>query len=185
LIRSELESLGIRRPVDGTDMAKAHREAETRHERLTEYAAEEALRLHPDAAAIIREDDARREREERARREAKEARERIEKENYRRFRASILELAARFGEEAPIITNAQDGRTYSGRVIGIVERDGHNYAAQVIGENRVILHYIEKDGLSQIAAIVGRNVEIKCLDWRIGAIMEEPERRERSRGWSR
>jgi hypothetical protein len=33
--------------------------------------------------------------------------------------------------------------------------------------------------------IIGRNVEIKCLDWRIGAIAEEWERHERSRGWSR
>jgi hypothetical protein len=33
--------------------------------------------------------------------------------------------------------------------------------------------------------IVGKKVEIKCLDGRIGAIAEESERHERSRGWSR
>jgi hypothetical protein len=53
LIRSNLESLGVKHSADGTDMAKAHKEAERRHECLTESAAEEALRLHPDAAAII------------------------------------------------------------------------------------------------------------------------------------
>jgi hypothetical protein len=108
-IRSDLELLGVKRAPDWTDMDKAHREAAARHERLKEYAAEEALCLHPDAAAIIREDDARREREERARREAEEAKERIEKENHRRFRVSIQELVAKFGKEAFIITNAQDG----------------------------------------------------------------------------
>jgi hypothetical protein len=33
LIRSDLESLGVRRPTDGTDMDKAHKEAAARHER--------------------------------------------------------------------------------------------------------------------------------------------------------
>jgi hypothetical protein len=69
--------------------------------------------------------------------------------------------------------------------MGIVENDGYHYAAQLIDENRVILHHIEKDGLRQIAAIAGRNVEIKCLDGHIGAIAEGSERRERNRGWSR
>jgi hypothetical protein len=185
LIRSGPESLGVKRALGGADMGEAHREAAVRHERLKEYAAEEALRLHPGAAAVIHEDDARREREERTRREAEEAKAREEKEHNRRFRASILEMAAKFGEEVPIITNAQDGRTYSGRVIGTTERNGHHYAAQVIGENRVILHDIEEGDLPQIALIVGKKVEIKCLDGRIGTIAEASERRERSRGWSR
>jgi hypothetical protein len=185
VIRSDLESFGVRRALGGADMGEAHRDATMRHERLKEYASEEALRLHPGAAAVIHEDDARIEREERARREAEEAKAREEKEINRRFRASILELAAKFGEKAPIITNAQDGRTYSGRVIGTAERNGHHYAVQVIGENRVILHNIEKGDLPQIALIVGQKVEIKCLDGRIGTIAEESGRRERSRGWSR
>jgi hypothetical protein len=117
MLNADLESLGARRAVNLADIGKAHMGAETRHDRHKEYAAEEARRLHPDAAAIIREDDTRREREEQARREAEEARERIEKENYRRFHASIRELAARFGKEALIITNAQDGQTYSGIII--------------------------------------------------------------------
>jgi hypothetical protein len=184
-LRSDLESLGVRRAHDGADMGEAHKEAAMRHERLKEYASEEALQLHPGAATVIHEDDARREREERARRKAEEVKAREEKELNRRFRASILELAAKFGEEAPIITNAQDRRTYSGFIIGTAERNGHHYAAQVIGENRVILHDIEKDDLPQIALIVGKKVEIKCVDGRIGAIAEESGRHERSRGWSR
>jgi hypothetical protein len=69
--------------------------------------------------------------------------------------------------------------------MGTVENNGHCYAAQIIGDNHVILHDVEKDGMSQIAAIVGKKVEIKSLDGRIGAIAEESERRERIRGWSR
>ncbi|MDR1510432.1 MAG: relaxase/mobilization nuclease domain-containing protein [Synergistaceae bacterium] len=185
MIRSDLESLGVRRAHDGVEMDKAHREAATRHDRLKEYAAEEALRLHPDAAAIVREDDARIEREERAQREAEEMKARIREENYSCFRASIRELAAKFGEEVFIVTNAQDGRSYSGLVLGTAERDGSHYAAQMIGDSHVILHHVEKDDLPQVAAIVGKNVEIKCLDRRIGTIVEEREWRERSRGWSR
>jgi hypothetical protein len=185
LIRSDLESIGVRRLADETDMGKAHKEAAVRHERLKEYAAEEALRLHPDAAAIIHEDDARREHEERVRREADEARARIEKESYGRFRISIRELAAKFGEEAFIVTNAQDGRNYSGLILGTAEHNGHHYAAQLIGDSHVILHHVEKGDLPQIASIVGKNVEIKCLDGRIGAIEEEHEQHERHRGWSR
>jgi hypothetical protein len=156
-----------------------------RHECCKEYAAEEALRLHPAAAAIVREDDARIEREERARLEAVEAKARIEKENYRRFRVSIRELAAKFGKEAFIITNAQNGRSYSGHILGTAEHNGHHYAAQLIDEGRVILHHAEKSDLPQIASIVGKNVEIRCVDGRIGAICEEHIQRERNRGLSR
>jgi hypothetical protein len=161
------------------------REAVARHERFKEYAAEEARRLHPDAAAIIREDDMKREREELARRETEEAKVRIEKENHRRFRASILELAAKFVHEAPIVTDAQDGRTFSGLIMGAAERDGRRYAVQMIGGYHVILHYVEKGDLPQIASIVGKRVEIKCLGRRIRAIEEVPERHERSRGRGR
>jgi hypothetical protein len=185
LIRSDLESLGVRLARDKTDMGKEHKEAEARHERIKEYAAEEALRLHPGAAAIIREDDVRREREERERREAEEVGERIEKENYRRFRASIRELAARFGKDALIVTNAQEGRTYSGLILGTVEHNAHHYAVQIMSDDHVILHGVEKEDSPKIASIVGKKVEIKCLDGRIGAIAEERGVRERSRGWSR
>ncbi|MDR1579854.1 MAG: hypothetical protein LBS35_05815, partial [Synergistaceae bacterium] len=72
VIRSDIEYLGVQRALDGADMSEAHRKAAMRHERLKEYAAEEALRLHPSAAAVIHEDDARREAEEAKAREEKE-----------------------------------------------------------------------------------------------------------------
>jgi hypothetical protein len=134
---------------------------------------------------IVREDTARREREERAKHEAEEAKAREENESYGLFRASIRELAARFGKDALIVTNAQDGRIYDGSIIGLVERNGHHYAAQMMYGGHVILHNVEKDDLPKIASIVGKNVEIKCFDGRIWAIGEERGAREKSRGWSR
>jgi hypothetical protein len=48
-----------------------------------------------------------------------------------------------------------------------------------------ILHNVEKSDLPQIASIIGKKVEIKSLDGRIGAIAEELERHEMNMGWSR
>jgi hypothetical protein len=179
-IAADLEALGVKPSSD-----KAGHEAEARHGRYDNLALEEALRQNPDAAAIIREDDARIESGERARREAEEAKDRIEKENYKRFLLAVRELAAKFGGEALIVTNAQDGRNYSGLILGTAEHNGHHYAAQMMSDGHVILHHAEKGDLPRIASIAGKKAEIKCLDWRIGAIAEEQERRERNRGWSR
>jgi hypothetical protein len=185
LVRSDLESFGVKHAPDGADVDKARREAAIRHERCNEHAAEEALRLHPDAAVIIREDYVRREREERTRREAEEAKSRIEEENYKRFRASIRELAKRFGKEALIITNAFGNKTYGGLILGTVERNDHHYAAQLIDEGRVILHNVEKSDLYKISELTGKDIEIRSVDGDIAAIVEERERHERNRGWSR
>jgi hypothetical protein len=48
-----------------------------------------------------------------------------------------------------------------------------------------IMYTVEKSDLPQINTIVDKNVEIKCLDGRIGAIAEECRQIERNRGWSR
>ncbi|MDR1581441.1 MAG: hypothetical protein LBS35_13880, partial [Synergistaceae bacterium] len=140
-------------------------------------AAEEALRLHPSAAAVIHEDD--------ARREAEEAKAREEKEINRRFYAAILELAGRFNKEVSFVTNAQDGRNYSGLMLGAVERNGHYYAAQIGYDGHVFLHDIKKDDLLAIAAWAGKKADIVSSEGRIGTIAEECKRRERNRGWSR
>jgi hypothetical protein len=137
-IASDLETLGVK-----SSSSNAEKEAEDRHGRYDKFALEESLRRNPDAAAVIREDDARIEHEERARFEAEEAKAREELENNKRFRAAIQELAKRFGRDAFIITNAFDKRTYDGLLLGAVERNGHHYAVQSIGEGHVILHSIE------------------------------------------
>jgi hypothetical protein len=67
-LNSALESLGVKHTADRANIDKAHKEAMTKHERFKQY-----------AAAIIREDDMKRESEELARREAEEAKSRIQK----------------------------------------------------------------------------------------------------------
>jgi hypothetical protein len=118
LLRSDLESLSVKLSLDGTDIGMAHREAEASHELVREYTAEEALRLHPEAAAIIREDDARREREERVRREAEEARERIEKESYGRFHLSIRGLPPNLARKCLSSQTPKTGETIAGSCLG-------------------------------------------------------------------
>jgi hypothetical protein len=179
-IAADLEALGVK-----SSSSNAEKEAEERHGRYDKLALEEALRRNPEAAAIIREDDARIEQEKRARLEAEEAKVREEQENYKHFRMAIQELAKRFGREAFIITNAFDKRTYDGLLLGTVERNGHHYAAQLIDEGRVILHGIGTDDLTKIQSLSGKKVEIRSIKGHIGTIAEEQERRERNRGWSR
>jgi hypothetical protein len=179
-IAADLEALGVKSFSD-----KAEHEAEARHRHYDKLALEEALRQNPDAATIIREDDAKIEREKRVRLEAEEAKAREEKENNRHFYAAIRELAGKFNKEVSFVTNAQDGRHYSGLIIGVVERNEHHYAAQIMYDGHVILHNIKKSDLPQIAATVGKNVESRYVDGCIEAIAEEQERRERNRGWSR
>jgi hypothetical protein len=179
-IVADIEALGVK-----SSAYQAEKEAEAHHKRYDELAFEEALRLNPEAAAIIREDNARLEREERAKREAEEACAREEKEENKRFRTAIMELAAKFGKEAFIITNAQEGKTYGGLILGAVEKNGYHYAAQIMYDGHVILHNVEKSDLPEIASIAGKDVEIRNVYGRIGTIVEKHGERERNRGWSR
>jgi hypothetical protein len=176
-IAADLEALGVKSSSGNTE-----KEVEDRHSRYDKYALEEALRLHPDAAEVIREDAARIEREERAQREAEEAKAREEREINKRFRIDIQELAKRFSKEVFIITNAFDKRAYGGLLLGAVERNGHHYAAQSIGGGHVILHDIEADDLTKIRLLSGKKVEIRNVDGHIETIAEEQECRVRSRG---
>jgi hypothetical protein len=179
-IVSDLETMGVKYGA-----GNAENEAEYRHGNYEKFALEEALRQNPAAAKIIREDDAMREREERAKREAEEAEEREREKNYKLFRMAIRELAAKYGKNAFIVTSAQDGRNYGGLLLGTVERDGHYYAVQDIGDDHVILHGAEKDDLPDIQAMTGKKVEIRNDGGRVSSIAEEIEHRERNRGWSR
>jgi hypothetical protein len=177
-IIADLKALGV--DSDRPDIAE--REAERQHKSIQEYAHSEAIRLHPDAAEVIRLDDARRESEER---ETK-ARERdvIEKSNM--LRASVRKLAeASTGERVFIVTDAQEGRKYSGLLVGIIEQDERYVAVQVLHGGHVIIHDISKDDVQKVERLVGLSVELSSEsdNFRIEA---EPNRRnERSKGWSR
>jgi hypothetical protein len=179
-IAADLEALGVK-----SSTGDAAKEAEECHGRYDKLARQEALRKNPEAAAVIREDDARIEREERARREAEEAKVREERESNRRFYTAIRELAGKFGKEVFIVTNAQDSRNYSGLLLGAAEQGGRYYAAQIAYDGHVFLHDIGKDDLPAIAAWAGKKVDIVNSEGRIGTIAEECERQKGNRGWSR
>jgi hypothetical protein len=147
-------------------------------EHIAGDAAKEFDSLNPSTAAVIRDEEIRAERE-------KQERERKERESYRNFRASIQELAANFGKQASIVTNAQDGRGYSGLMLGVAAHNGHYYAAHYLGDGHVILHSVSKEELPQISAVAGERVEISCRGGRIGEMSEEPKRPERGRRRSR
>jgi hypothetical protein len=151
---------------------------ENGQERIISGAAKEFDSLNPSIAAVIRNDEIRREHEE-------QARERKEKEARTKFYASIRELAANFGKQASIITSAQDGRNYSGLMLGVTETNGHYYAVHYIGGGHVILHSADKEELSSISIVTGKEVEISCKNYKIGEIHEESHQLERHRGWSR
>jgi hypothetical protein len=154
------------------------RNIETGHGRITAETAKEFDNLNPSIVAVIRDDDTRSERE-------RQERERKEAEGRSRFYTSIRELAADFGKHVSFTTNAQEGRNYSGLLLGTAERDGHYYAVHLNYGDHVILHDITKDEVPTIEAIKGKKVEISCHDGMIGEIFEEYQRPERSRGWSR
>jgi hypothetical protein len=153
--------------------------AKTGRERITIDTAREFDTLNPSLAAVIRDDDLRKERE-------KAECERKEAEASKKLRAAVMELAAKFGKNANIVTDAREGKDYSGLMLGTAERGGRYYALQYIGDGHVIRHGTAKDRLPAIEALKGKHVGISCDgNGDIRAIREEPEQRDRSRGFSR
>jgi hypothetical protein len=160
------------------DIENHPRDLEAGREKITRDVAKEFGSLNPSIAAVIHDDDVRREREE-------QERERNEAEARKHFYASIRDMAAGYGKKVSIATNAQDGRNYSGIMLGVAERDGHYYAVHLSYGEHVILHRVTKDELPVIESVVGKKVEVSCRNNGIGEIREEPQRRGHSRGWSR
>jgi hypothetical protein len=92
------------------------------------------------------------------------------------------------GEQMIIVTNASDGKEYSGQLFGILEKNGHFYAAQHIGDNHIILHYADRNNLLELKALTGQKVKIKSDNVCIQNIIDSRSRSERldkKRGWSR
>jgi hypothetical protein len=63
------------------------------------------------------------------------------------------------GEQMIIVTNAFNRKNYSGLLLGAIEKNGHFYAAQCIGDNYVLLHDASKD-LTKLKTLTGQKVEI-------------------------
>jgi hypothetical protein len=92
------------------------------------------------------------------------------------------------GEQMIIVTNASDGKEYSGPILGILEKNGYFYAAQHLGENHIILHDADRNDLPALKALVGQEVEITSDNGSILNILDSQslsKRLERNRGWSR
>jgi hypothetical protein len=87
-----------------------------------------------------------------------------------------------------IVTSAFDGRNYSGLLLEVLEKNGHFYAAQNIGDNHIILHDADPSDLPALNALIGQEVEITSDNGRIQNIVDSRSRietHERNRGWSR
>jgi hypothetical protein len=118
-----------------------------------------------------------------------EIQEKISRESSMSIHAMARELAQKIlREPVMIVTNAFDGRNYSGALIGVLEKNGHFYAAQNIGDNHIILHGADPSNIPVLKALVGQDVEITSGNGRIKGIVNSRSRFERlacTRGWSR
>jgi hypothetical protein len=118
-----------------------------------------------------------------------EIRGKISRESSMSIHAMARELAQKIlREPVMIVTNAFDGRNYSGLLLGILEKNGHFYAAQNIGDNHIILHSTDSGDLLALKSMIGQKVEIKNDNGRIQNIVDSgsrAERLEKSIGWSR
>jgi hypothetical protein len=118
-----------------------------------------------------------------------EIREKISRESSMSIHAMARELAQKIlREPVMIVTNAFNGRNYSGLLLGVLEKNGYFYAAQNIGDNHIILHGADPSDLPAIKSMIGQKVEIKNDDGRIQNIVDSRSRietRERNRGWGR
>jgi hypothetical protein len=178
LIIDDLKALGV--DTDKPDIAE--REAEYRYKSIQVYAHSEAVRLHPDAAEVIRLDKIRMEREER---EAKE-RERAINEKFNKLRASVRKLAeAKTSEHVFIVTDDQEGKKYSGVLIGVVEQNDRYVAVQALHGGHVIIHDINKNDVDRVESLAGSHVELSGEDDSFRIEVESRERNERNRGWGR
>jgi hypothetical protein len=62
------------------------------------------------------------------------------------------------------------------------------YAAQCIGDNRIILHDAAEDNVPTLETLIEQNVDITSDNERIGSLMDTQGRfkqLERNKGWSR
>ena len=100
------------------------------------------------------------------------------------LRQKAMELARKYIPKGMIIiTGAQDGKTYSGSIIGVVSHDGYTHALQKISESQVIQHSVTNVERTQVEQIVGHDVTITCPNWGIGRIEDSASlRNQRSVG---
>ena len=105
--------------------------------------------------------------------------------------ALARELGKKFlREPVMVVTDAKDEKEYSGLLLGIIEKEGHFYAAQSLLGEHIILHEVSKDDLPALKALIGQEVSMSSGDGHVQNTLDthrqfERERLEKSRGWSR
>ncbi len=103
------------------------------------------------------------------------------------LRQKAMEVARRYIPQGMIImTDAQDGRTYSGIIIGVVSSGEHVHTLQMISENHVIQHSVDGEEREQMERIIGRDVTITYRGGRIARVEDSMSlRNQRSVGRGR
>ena len=96
------------------------------------------------------------------------------------LRQKAMEVARRYIPQGMIImTDAQDSRTYSGPIIGVVSHGGRTHALQKISENHVIQHSVDDAEKEQLEQVIGRDVTITRMGRSIGRIEDSASLRNR------
>jgi hypothetical protein len=113
----------------------------------------------------------------------------ISRESSMSIHAMARELAQKvLREPVMIVTNAFDGRNYGGLLLGVLEKNGHFYAAQNIGDNHIILHNADPNDLLALKALIGQDVKLTSNNDRIKNVTDLrhlSEIRGKNRGWNR
>jgi hypothetical protein len=139
-IAEELKSLGC--VMDFMkEPERAEKEAERLHGTYKDWTLQEAAKMHPEAARVVQEENARREKEEREARKAKETAERQEEERraalYREAK-KLMRLAG-MDKMAFVHDGFSDGRRYTGEILGVIPWEGKFVAVQKISPEMAIL----------------------------------------------
>ena len=108
-------------------------------------------------------------------------------EEWKTLRRDAFELARKWFPQGRIImTDAMEGKEYSGTILGVASHAGRALAVQTIDENRVIMHSVAKANIPVFEGMTGQNVNIKCGDGHTPAmILTQKPTEEQRRGWRR
>jgi hypothetical protein len=99
--------------------------------------------------------------------------EKTSRENSMSVYALARELAKKIlGKPVPIVTDARDGKEYSGLLLGVIEKEGHYYAAQCLLGEHVILHGVVREDVPALKALIGQEVELTSDNARVRNVVD-------------
>jgi hypothetical protein len=86
-----------------------------------------------------------------------------------------------------VVTDALEGREYSGLLLGVIE-NGKRFYAALCFDGHVTLHGATRDDVPALESLTGKNVDISSADGRIQNLIDSEsisKRLDKNRGWSR